>query len=62
MGDGDEQSGFAVMDVTQRLSDREAFLAETLIHINIHPCTSLNTLRLDPCQGLIDSRNNRARS
>ncbi len=43
-GDGDEQSGFAMMDVTERLSDHGAFLAETFIHINIHPRTSLNTL------------------
>lgn len=43
-GDGDEQSGFTVMDVTERLSDRGAFLAETFIHVNIHPCTPLNTL------------------
>lgn len=42
--DGDEQSGSAVMDVTQGLSDCEVFLAETFIHINIHPRTSLNTL------------------
>lgn len=41
---GDEQSGFAMMDVTGRLSDCEAFLAETFIHINIHPRTSLNTI------------------
>ena len=42
--DGDEQSGFTVMDVTEGLSDRGAFLAETFIHVNIHPCTPLNTL------------------
>lgn len=42
-GDGDEQSGFAVMDVTEGLSDCAAFLAETFIHINIHPCTSVKT-------------------
>lgn len=38
----DEQSGFAMMDVTERLSDYGAFLAETFIHINIKQCASLN--------------------
>lgn len=52
---GDEQSGFAMMDVTERLSDCGAFLAEAFIHINIHPCTPLNTLYI-----LVKARNNRA--
>lgn len=38
----DEQSGFAVMDVTERLSDRGSFLAETFVRIKIKGCTSLN--------------------
>lgn len=43
---GDEQSRFAMMDVTEHLSDCGAFLAETFILVNIYPWTFLNKLHI----------------